>query len=162
MFSLNLFGQINLKISDFKLKEDTITANPGTQEESTFITSEYSTIIKIKKQNVLVTFSKSDINISLDEMCAFISKQLNWISKNNSLIKQKVASDLHGLAQDWLPENKDTITTEEIIKSITLQSVSFLDSESCEINFNDGEIFAGHGMHIDLDSKQEIGEAYME
>ena len=162
MFRLNLFGQINLKISDFKLKEDTLTANPGKEEELTFTTSEYTTQIKIKKQNVLVTFSKSDIDIPLEKMCAFISKQLNWISKNNPSIKEKVATDLQSLAQDWLPEGKDTITTEEISESIALESISFLDSESCEINFNDGEIFAGHGMHIDLNSKQELGEAYME
>ena len=74
MFSLNLFGQINLKIRDFKLKEDTIKANPETKEELTVTKSEYSNNIKIKKQNVLVTFSQSDIDISLEKMCAFISK----------------------------------------------------------------------------------------
>lgn len=162
MLNLNLFGKFNFKIKDFKLKKQTVTANPNTEDSLTYTIKSYETVVKINNNETSISFDPDELEISLVSICKFISKQVNWISKNENAIKNQIVNDLLELAEDWLPEGKDTITKEEFLNQISITDITFLDNESCTIYYCAGEIFGGHGINIELNSNKELEKAVME
>lgn len=164
MLNLNLFGQFKIKLKDFQLEERTVSTDPESGDPLIFTVKTYSTIVSINNQKTTISFDPDDIEeqgINLDTLCKFINKQVNWIIKNETTIKSKIIEDLFSLANEWNTDDSIPLTKELFKTQLKLNYLDFFSLESCFIDYHVGEIFAGHGVNINLSSDKKLDEAQM-
>lgn len=113
-----------------------------------------------------VTDGKIEFNVSveyatpkkIEKLIIFAEKQLQQHFYNKVILEAE--SSVIELKNDsWLSENENSgeeefpITAEELKKKISLNSISFFEDCSSEICYNDGDVFWGHYIVIDVDKK---------
>lgn len=106
---------------------------------------------------VELTFDPVIASKDINDFVQKINKQLDWLTKNKSLIKKAITSDLLQLKNEsWLDEDQQTINKEDFIKPIQLTSVDFAKKAAFDLYFDDGNLFWGHSIILNVNSKREI------
>ncbi len=168
--------KFNLTKKDFKLKETDLSnvdirispefekkmeeswiKKKKTKTNSKKVFRSYSTIIKIDKSKVEITFNPDEVE-DIDSFIKNINEKLNWISLNILDIKTHIAKNLLDLKNNsWLSEGQDKITKEEFIKKLnTIEDIGFNPDLSFLIYFDDNDLFLGHLIKQDISKNLEL------
>lgn len=79
-------------------------------------------------------------------------------------IREYAAKELTGLANDWNEDDDENtrITEEDFARRIELGSISFDCDGSCEVTFEDDDMFFGHWVVVYIDKDGKLKSANME
>ncbi|AEE18503.1 DUF2262 domain-containing protein [Dokdonia sp. 4H-3-7-5] len=117
-------------------------------------------IVAIFGKDVEIRFDPTEITISEEKFVNQINSKLQWIAQNEHKINSRIAKKLLDLKNDsWLEENQAKLTKEQFITAITLKSISFFEDISCELIFDDGDLFWQHEIIANLSSKNKLTDA---
>lgn len=82
---------------------------------------------------------------------------LNFLIKNEPLIRHNLAVSMCELYKDWNDGN--TITPEELAQRIDLASVTIFDEGGGDLLYKpEGDMFTDHSIQVLIDANGEIGE----
>ena len=77
--------------------------------------------------------------------------------KREAEAKEFAAKKLLKLANDWSEGGK--VTTADFVSRMTLESVEFLNDLSMGLYYDDGDLFWGHTITVDIDNKGKFTRA---
>ncbi|RZK57401.1 MAG: DUF2262 domain-containing protein [Pedobacter sp.] len=179
----NNLGEFNLQLADFseKIHRSEVLAdawiNPNFDPEFEAAIAHLRTGTPMKKGDIIelktyiinillwehkveLTFDLDNASKNINEFVQKINKQLNWIIKSKSLIDEAIISKLLQLKNDsWLDEDQQPVTKEDFIKSMQLISIDFASNAAFDLYFDDGDLFYGHTIIVNVNSKREIKNA---
>jgi len=117
-------------------------------------------MVSIFGKDVEIRFNPTEITTSEEEFVNQINLKLHWIVQSERKIQNRIAKKLLDLKNDsWLEENQPQLTKEQFIVAITLKSISFFEDVSCELIFDDGDLFWQHEIVADLSRKNKLTDA---
>jgi hypothetical protein len=153
-------------IAEFKRKagytEKEINSNP-TAEPSKFSIETSITKVSLFGQTIEINYDPSEIQMSEDEYIVGINQRLNWASKNKTEIESVIVRDLLLLKNEsWLNEEEIAISQKDFVDSLTLTSLSFDHVLAFNLNFNDGDLFWGHEIILQIEENCTIKTAKIE
>ena len=115
----------------------------------------YYTYIKIWEQRVEVFFEFEGVKTE-----GFIRKvniQLNWLSKNKDFISNNISKDLLELKnENWVDKNQSIYNKESFFEYMNLNLISFKHDSSFLLTFEGFNLFEGHFIEVELNSKYQI------
>lgn len=179
IFEANEKGEFNLQLTDFeeKIHKSEVLADAWIDPEfaaefaqlKTGTPSKKGDIIELKTyvtnvalwgHKVELTFDPNIASKNINEFVQKINKQLNWLIKGKSLIDAAVIAELLQLKNDsWLDDGQKPVHQEYFLKSIQLISVDFTTNAAFDLYFDDGNLFWGHSIIVNVNSKCEIKDA---
>jgi hypothetical protein len=88
---------------------------------------------------------------------------LDWVRKNESTCRNKIADDLLGIYNDvWADNNSiGQLNREDFIKRILPESLNLNIDESGILYYGDSNLFAGHSIEIFIESDRSFGKAHL-
>ncbi|QKJ29867.1 DUF2262 domain-containing protein [Mucilaginibacter mali] len=111
-------------------------------------------------QTVEVSFNPNDIPDNSEAFITQINKQLNWLIKNPEAVNEVIIRDLLQLKNDnWLNEDETPLTKESFLKSIRLTSIGFYEDTNFSLYYDDGDLFFGHTIIVEINAEREVQEA---
>lgn len=169
-------GDFQLSIEDFKIEKDEYEVEsvsfsgdffdkfPQANRKESYLGKSVlitkTAIVSIYGKNVEIRFDPTEITTSEEEFVNQINLKLHWIAQNEHKINSRIAKKLLDLKNDsWLEENQPQLTKEQFIAAITLKSISFFEDVSCELIFDDGDLFWQHEIIANLSSKNKLTDA---
>ncbi|TVZ22266.1 uncharacterized protein DUF2262 [Dokdonia sp. Hel_I_63] len=169
-------GDFKLSITDFKIEKDKYEVEsvsfsgdffdkfPKADKEESRIGKAVlitrTAIVSIYGKDVEIRFDPTEITTSEEEFVNQINLKLHWIAQNEHKINSRIAKKLLDLKNDsWLEENQPQLTKEQFIAAITLKSISFFEDVSCELIFDDGDLFWQHEIVANLSTKNKLTDA---
>lgn len=118
---------------------------------------EYTGKIELKNENFIeVTISIEDEDKAT--VLKLAEKTLQIIKKQEENYKRKTSEELIELHNETWNEG-DIITKEEFVKRINLESIMFYCEGNAELYYNDGDLFWGHTIVVDINEKGEYESA---
>ena len=115
----------------------------------------YSVFINIWEQIVEVIFDEN--NEDLTKFVEKVNSHLNWLSNNRDYINENIIQNLLKLKNEvWLNENELNKNNTEFLKPISLKSINCNKNLGLNLNFDDGDLFNGHSIKVNINSKREI------
>lgn len=172
-------GNFKLSVSDFKteIQKSNVTMTWISPEllkllpkQPTEVNKETSVEIKSSKaivqlfdSSVEVSFDPDEVDGDLDGFIGKINKQLDWLSSNRKLVDNVIVRDLLGLKNsNWLQEKETPLTEETFVNKIKLISITFFDDLSFDLDFDDGDTFAGHTIVVSVTTNRKVENATIE
>ena len=177
----NELGEFSLRLSDFEVKNQRSTVT------SVWIDPEFEKAIKTatksdiktrgKKADIIelrwyfvriilwghaveIVFDPEIASKSLDDFIQKINQQLNWLTKSKNSINNVIIHNLlHLKNDDWLSEGQLPLNKEDFLKSIYPISIKFSRHAAFELEYNDGNLFGGHSINLNVSSEREITDA---
>ena len=107
--------------------------------------------IRLLGNNIRIEYSPNELEIEEDVFISQINKILNWIPTNIELINDGIIDKLLSLKnEDWSEENVQPLSKEQFKKRLKLESILFFHDGSSQLGFDDGDLFFGHRILVDL------------
>ncbi|UKN03461.1 DUF2262 domain-containing protein [Paracrocinitomix mangrovi] len=100
------------------------------------------------EHKVGINYSSQEHNAAKVEEFAktVVSDQTEWSKKINS----GIIKDLLNLKNtSWLEDDEPTISEQDFLDKISLETITFYDDGSFEFWYNDGDLFWGHSIQVD-------------
>ena len=128
-----------------------------TSSEGSFTQSEAK--ISLFKQSVGIRFDPTELEIPLKDYIEQLNEKLNWIAANRKTIEETICHELlETKNEDWLEEGEKEVSEKDFMKRLTLEDINFFDDSSAELYFNDGDLFWGHSIVIDLSADYQLDD----
>jgi hypothetical protein len=88
---------------------------------------------------------------------------LDWLSSNKKLVDNVIIRDLlHLKNSNWLQEEEGPLTEKDFINKVRLTSIIFSNDMSFDLDFDDGDIFAGHTIVVPVTTNRKVKNATIE
>ncbi|WP_282043425.1 DUF2262 domain-containing protein [Winogradskyella flava] len=109
---------------------------------------------------IRIQYDPTEIEIDENIFINQINEKLNWISENEIMIYRGITDKLLILKnEDWVEENAETLSDKQFIKCLTLTSILFFHDGSSQLGFDDGNLFWGHSIMVDLSKDNKFIDA---
>ena len=128
-------------------------------------TIEYSKDLDLYEGKIEIENSESitfrfDVDNNLEQRFKVARNIVQILISKHGEFKQYIAEQLLDLYNNnWSKE--ETIDRKEFANRIILEAVTIYDDNSAEICYQDGNLFAGHYIVVDLNSKGILDEPYL-
>jgi hypothetical protein len=93
----------------------------------------------------------------LEKILRTIEYKLNRICKDEETLREFAAKKLLKLANEWNEGEK--VTKEDFVSRMRLEAVEFYNDLSSGLYYNDGDLFWGHTITIDIDKNGKCTRA---
>ena len=100
---------------------------------------------------------------ALEKKIEFCNAIVEWFKKNAHAVKEFAAEEMLELKNDnWLEEGEEELTEEEFVKKMEINSV-FIDTDNAvSLYYDDGDMFWGHAIVVQLDKSLDFKYASIE
>ena len=161
----------HLTQEDFKTTTETFTGSsaisePGKElkpedwEESTTELTTSEAEISLYGQSIDISFDPNKLEMDLDAYLTLVNEKLNWLGANREKVEEAIADELLELKNEsWLDEDERPVSKKTFIKRLVIESIEFYSDSSAELWFDDGDLFWGHAVTIDLTVNLELEDA---
>jgi hypothetical protein len=104
---------------------------------------------------------KVDVHINniegLEKALATVEKKIETVRRDELKFRDYAAKKLLKLANEWSEGEK--VTKEEFISRMCLQAIEFYNDLSIGLYYDDGDLFLGHTITVDIDKKGKCTRA---
>lgn len=161
----------HLTQEDFKTTTETFTGSsansePGKElkpedwEESTSELTTSEALISLYGQSIDISFDPTKLEMDLEPYISLVNEKLNWLGAHREKVEEAIADKLLELKNEsWLDENEKPVSKKAFMKRLTIESIEFYHDSSAQLWFDDGDLFWGHAVTIDLTENLELEDA---
>jgi len=144
-------------LAEFKKKEGI----PETKNETNKFTSVTSFAnITLFGNETRIQYDPTELEIDENIFINQLNQKLNWISENKKIINQGITDKLLPLKnEDWIEKNEEQLSEKQFIKHLNLTSILFFHDGSSQLGFDDGNLFFGHYIMVDLSRDNKFIDA---
>jgi hypothetical protein len=96
----------------------------------------------------------------LEKAIPIIEKKVVFVKKNEPKFREFAAKKLLKLANEWA--EGETVTKKDFISRMRLEAIEFYNDLSSGLYYNDGDLFWGHTITIDIDKNGKCTRAGFE
>ena len=156
-------GKNDIEVVSTWFSPEVLAEHPelANQEEEEEITEETSVVeIDFEGDCIDVTFDPREVKIEVDLFIERINGHLNWLASNVDEVENVIVRDLLELKNStWLQGDEFELKAITFLKSIKLLSIHFFGDGAFEMFFDDGGLFAGHWIKVNVNSRREVEDA---
>jgi len=93
----------------------------------------------------------------MDKVILAMEARLSWLKKNEISLREYAAKKLLKLANDWAEGGK--VTKKDFVTRMRLEALEFYNDLSSGLYYNDGDLFWGHTITVDIDKSGKCTRA---
>jgi len=143
------------RLSSYKYNETEYESKQGKS-----VIKEYKRLGKVWDQNVEITFDPEGVDRDLESFVFKVETLVHRINNSQKSFENAIARRLLSLKNEtWLEENEKPISKSQFISRIKLTNISFFSDLSAELYFDDGQLFWGHTIVIDITKSGRVEDA---
>jgi len=93
----------------------------------------------------------------MDKVVVAVEIRLTQLKKNELSLREYAAKKLLKLANEWAEGEK--VTKEDFVSRLRLETIAFYNDLSTGLYYDDGDLFWGHTITVDLDKRGKCTRA---
>lgn len=147
---------ISMDLSDFTLSVEQLSGEVNGKPVTTEMKT-YSARLVIWNREIEISFDPDELNVDPNEFVSGLSEQAQWVNENRSVIEDSIISELFELKNSrWLEEYEKPVSREQFLNAMVLTGITFFTDGSCEMYFEDGDLFWGHFILVGISHDRRV------